>query len=198
MAPVMASPPKNFLSPAQYLEIERAAPTKSEYHAGEMFAMAGVTHEHSLIVGNVAREIGNCLRRGPCQVHSSDLRVHIPATGLYTYPDILAFCGDPEFVDDQFDTLMNPQLLIEVLSESTEAYDRGTKFRHYRTIASLKEIVFISQYEPRVERYVRTDDEQWVLKDWTSLDESIQFESIGCIVSMADIYERVDFQPPTK
>ena len=131
----MSSPARRLLSPAEYLAGERASSVRHEFFAGELFAMAGASWEHSLIKDNLARELGNRLLDGDCRVVTSDLRVKVDATGLYTYPDILVVCGEPAFEDQQFDTLLNPRVLVEVLSETTEKYDRGTKFRHYRQVA---------------------------------------------------------------
>src|SRR5438067_13931715 len=127
----MTAVPKTRLTPEQYLSIERKAAFKSEYYNGEMFAMAGVSREHSRVKENLIIEIGARLKGGPCRSHSSDMRVKVSRTGLYTYPDIVIVCGDEQYEDDVFDTLLNPQVVIEVLSPSTEGYDRGKKFRHY-------------------------------------------------------------------
>src|SRR5215475_2147969 len=143
--------PKTRITPKEYLELERKAEIKSEYLDGEMFAMSGVTLEHSSIVVNLITELNNQFIDRPCQVHGPDLRVKVSPTGLYTYPDLVAFCEKPLFEDEHFDTLLNPQVIIEVLSNSTEAYDRGKKFAHYRTVESLREYVLVSQTEYRIE-----------------------------------------------
>ena len=116
----------------EYLALERKSETRNEYYNGEIFAMAGASREHNLIVGNLLRDIGNQLEDRPCESYPSDMRVSIEATGLYTYPDVAVVCGEPRFQDREVDTLLNPTVIIEVLSPSTEAYDRGVKFRHYR------------------------------------------------------------------
>jgi len=135
----MSAQPQPRLTPEQYLEIERAAQFRSEYYNGRMYAMSGGTHMHALIIGNLARELGNSLKKRPYLVTTSDLRVLVQRGGLYTYPDIVVACGDPRYEDNRLDTLLNPILLVEVLSPSTEAYDRGFKSRQYRTIESLQE-----------------------------------------------------------
>jgi Uma2 family endonuclease len=134
----MSTVAKRLLTPEEYLARERAAETRSEYYRGEMLAMSGATWEHTLIKDNLARKAGEQLESGPCRVVTSDLCARIP-TGLYTYPDIVIVCGKPEFEDNVFDTLLNPQVIVEVLSESKEKYHRGHKFGHYRQVPSLKE-----------------------------------------------------------
>src|SRR5436190_16681809 len=154
----VSTQPKTRITPQEYLELERKAATKSEYLDGEMFAMSGVLREHSIIVINITSELNSQFVERPCEVHGPDMRVKVSATGLYTYPDVAAVCGEPAFEDAHVDTLTNPQLIIEVLSDSTESYDRGKKFAHYRTIDSLREYVLVSQTECRIERFLRQDD----------------------------------------
>jgi Uma2 family endonuclease len=134
----MATPPKTFLAPEQYLEIERKAEFKSEYYGGEMFAMAGAKEAHNLVAASAIIQLGTQFRGRPCRVYSGDMRVKIESANLYTYPDVVPVCGESRFPDDQRDTLLNPSLIVEVLSPSTEAYDRGRKFEHYKTIGSLR------------------------------------------------------------
>ncbi len=193
----MSTQPIPTLSPADYLATERAAEYKSEYYRGEMFAMAGASREHNLIVGNLARELGNRLRNGPCEVYSSDMRVKVDATGLYTYPDVVVACDGPEFEDEQVDTLLNPTLLIEVLSESTEKYDRGKKSGHYRQLASLKEYLLVSQDEPHVEHYARQGDGHWLLTDATGIDATIRLPVLKTELILSEIYARLTFNAAT-
>ena len=181
----------HYLTPQEYLEIERRAEYKSEYFDGEMFAMAGASRAHNQITTNVVGELHPQLKKRPCYVYANDLRVKVSATGLYTYPDIVAFCGPARFDDNQKDTLLNPTVIIEVLSDSTEAYDRGKKFQHYRTLESLQEYVLISQQECRVEHYVRQPGNQWTLTEIHDLAEVIQLSSIQCQLALADIYDKV-------
>ena len=145
------------LTPAEYLAKERAATYRSEYFGGEMFAMAGGSPRHSLIKVNVVGEFRARSRHSPCTAYDSDLRILVARTGLYTYPDASVICGPLEFEDPRRDTVLNPTLLVEVLSESTEAYDRGKKFSHYRQIPSLREYLLVSQEEPKIERFLRND-----------------------------------------
>ncbi|HLX11152.1 MAG TPA: Uma2 family endonuclease [Thermoanaerobaculia bacterium] len=177
------------LSPEEYLALERAAETKSDYLDGEMIAMTGASLRHNDIVTNLVLAIGNQLRGGSCRVYSSDLRVLVSVTGLYTYPDIVVVCGEPILTDKHFDTLTNPTVLIEVLSPSTAAYDRGTKLEHYRSLESLRECLFVSQDQPKVEQYIRQEDrKKWLLTEVTELTASVVMPSIGCQVAMSEIY----------
>lgn len=190
----MAVPlPIKFLTPEEYLRIERVAEFKSEYFAGDMFAMAGGTVAHSLLKTNVTREIGNRLKGGTCTVYDSDLRVLISKTGLFVYPDATVVCGPLETHDEHKDTVVNPTLIVEVLSDSTEAYDRGTKFEHYRTIPSLRELVLVSQDHPIVERFTLGADGVWGLTDARGLEATIELLSIGVSLPLAEIYDKFEF-----
>ena len=185
-----------YVSPEQYLEIERKADFKSEYWSGQMFAMAGASREHNLIVGNVVREVGNLLRGKPCETYPSDMRVRVEATGLYTYPDATVVCGEPLFLDVTVDTLLNPLLLVEVLSDSTGAYDRGGKWKNYQRLDSLQEYILVSQEEPRVEKYVRQPAGQWLYSQVNGLDALLPLDSLGVSLPLSEIYARVEFPPP--
>ena len=151
---IMPAMPKPLLTPEEYLARERRAETKSEYLRGEVFAMAGASRAHNLIASNAAGELRQQLRDRPCEVYPSDMRVKVSPSGLYTYPDVTVVCGEPQFEDAEVDTLLNPKVLVEVLSPSTADYDRGGKFTHYRRLPSLQEYVLISQDRPLVEHYV--------------------------------------------
>jgi Uma2 family endonuclease len=194
----MSAIPKPKLTPEEYLAIERKAEFKSEYFRGEMFAMAGASEEHCLVKDNLARELGNQLKKTKCRVVTSDLRVRVDPSGLYTYPDIVIYCDKPQFIDDHFDTLLNPTVLIEVLSDSTKNYDRGDKFRHYRQIESLQEYVVTWQDEPFLERQVRQPDGKWLLAELAGLDAVLEFASIPARVPTTEIYRNVNFpeEPP--
>ncbi len=189
----MSSVPNTYLTPQEYLAIERKAEYRSEYYRGEMFAMAGATWEHTLVKDNTAREMGNQLKDGPCRVLTSDLRVKVDATGLYTYPDIVVVCDKPIFEDDLFDTLKNPRALIEVLSDSTEDYDRGTKFKMYRQIPSLQEYVLIAQDQPLVERHVRQTNGDWLMTELSDLSQTLEFASMPVKIALAEVYRGVEF-----
>jgi Uma2 family endonuclease len=179
---------KPHLTPAEYLEIERAAETKSEYFDGEMFAMAGASFEHNLIVVNLAAGLHAALKGGPCRVVASDMRVK-DRSPAYTYPDVAVVCGRPRFEEDAYlDTLTNPTLLAEVLSSSTEAHDRGLKFANYRSIPTLREVLFVAQDRPLVERYSRMENGDWSLHAVQTLDETIELPSVGAKLLLAEIY----------
>ena len=187
----MTALPHQYHTPASYLEFERASEEKHEFLAGEIFAMAGASERHNLIMGNTLASLHGQLRGRDCRVYPSDMRVKIAATGLYTYPDISVVCGGSEFEDDQRDTLLNPAVIIEVLSPTTEAYDRGKKFQHYRTLASLQEYLLIAQDVPRIEHYVRQPDNQWLLSDLGGGSGAVHLPSIGCALALVDVYEGV-------
>ncbi len=190
----MSTQPKTFTE-EQYLEIEREAEYKSEYFAGEMRAMAGANECHSLITVNLAAYLSQQFRDRPCRVYMSAMRVRIPATGLYTYPDVIAVCGEPKFRDEQRDTLLNPNLVVEVLSPSTEAYDRGRKFEHYRTIASVSEYLLVSSDRIQVDLYTRQADGRFLLTYASDLDETLELQSVGCLIALSALYEKVEFVP---
>jgi len=189
----MSTQPTPRLTSAEYLALERSADIKGEFFDGEIFAMAGASREHNLIVGNFIRELGNQLRNGPCEVYPGDMRVKVDATGLYTYPDVVVACEKPTFEDDYVDTLLNPTLLVEVLSESTEKYDRGKKSGHYRQLASLQEYVLVSQDEPHVEHYARQNDGHWILTEASGLEASIELPAVGGLLLLSEVYARVTF-----
>jgi len=187
--------PKPLLTPQEYLSRERRAETKSEYLRGEMFAMSGASREHNLIATNVSAELQQQLRERPCEVYQADMRVKVSPTGLYTYPDVTVVCGEPQFEDAEVDTLLNPTVLVEVLSPTTADYDRGGKFTHYRRLASLQEYVLISQDRPLVEHYVRRGADEWLLTEQRGLDEVLVLPSIGCQIPIAEIYRKVSLTP---
>jgi Uma2 family endonuclease len=189
----MSTAPKRLLSPQEYLARERVAEVRSEYLRGEVFAMAGASYEHTLVKDNISGEARNQLKGGPCRVLTSDMRVKIDATGLYTYPDVVIACDKLIFEDAEVDTLLNPRALVEVLSETTERYDRGAKFAHYRQIPSLQEYVLVAQDRPLVERYVRQADGSWVLTEFAGLSSTFAFISVPVQIPMAEIYAGVEF-----
>jgi Uma2 family endonuclease len=191
----MSTAPKRRLTPQEYLAIERKAEFKSEFFDGEMFAMAGATREHTLISGNVHADVHNQLRGRDCEVYQSDMRVKVSPTGLYTYPDVSVVCGKPQFEDAEVDTLLNPKVIVEVLSESTEGYDRGKKFQHYRNISSLMEYVLIAQDSPHVEVHTRQAEGRWLLWETNDLTSIVRLQSIECSLKVSDIYARVFPQP---
>ncbi len=187
----MSTQPKPHLTPAEYLKLERSAEQKHEYHDGELFAMGGASRAHALIVTNLVATLVGQVRGHRCSVYSNDLRVKVSRTGLYTYPDVVIACGEQRFDDEHEDTLLNPVVIIEVLSPSTESYDRGKKFAHYRTLASLQEYVLVAQDEPRIEQYVRQPDGNWLLHESGNLADEVVLPSVGCTLTLADVYAEV-------
>lgn len=187
----MASQPKHFLTAQEYLLLERQAEYKSEYVHGEMFAMSGVRENHALVQTNLTAEFRNKTRRGPCRVYGSDMRVCVSPAGRYTYPDLSVTYEKSQFLDDTLDTLLNPTVLIEVLSPSTKDYDRGEKFVAYRTVASLREYLTIDPDRIFIEQRVRQNDGRWMLSEHTVVSRPLRFESLGIEVQIADLYEGV-------
>ncbi len=188
----MAAQLKYELTAEDYLAIEREAEYKSEFYNGEMFAMAGASRAHVIIVSNLVAELRQKLKHRACNVYSNDLRLRITATDLYTYPDVIVACGQQFFADDQKDTLLNPTLIIEVLSDSTKDYDRGGKFAHYRKLDSLQEYILVAQDEAHIEHLVRTSD-GWNFSEIDGLDATLQLTSIECEIPTAEIFDKVDF-----
>ena len=184
---------QTLFTPEEYLARERKALTKSEYRDGQIYAMPGASREHNLITGNTLVEFHLQLRNRTCEVYPSDMRVRVSAAGLYTYPDVIVVCDEPRFDDLHFDTLLNPTVLVEVLSPSTAAYDRGEKFRRYQSLDSLYEYVLISQDEVCVEHYCLRREQHWNLTEYRSLDDVFQLVSIGCELSLRAIYAKVKF-----
>lgn len=188
----MSTQPKTLLTPEQYLEIERKAEIKSEYYNGEMFAMAGTSFAHAILIGNVVWELRRQLQGGPCRPLSNDMRVFVPATGLFAYPDVVVFCGEPQLLDSHMDTLLNPKVLVEVLSPSTEAYDRGRKFEHYQSIESLQEYMLLAFDRIHVDLYTRQTDGRWLLTSVSREEDSISLQSLGCVLKMGELYRDFD------
>lgn len=177
----------------EYLEVERAAPYKSEYYAGEIFAMAGASPTHNLLVAALAAALVARLRGTPCTTYASDLRVKCGPAGLFCYPDVSVVCGKAAV--DASHNLTNPALLVEVLSPTTEAHDRGAKFAQYRRLDSLREYVLVSQTEPRVEVFTRGDDGRWTLTEAVGPDAECPLDSLGISLPLCEIYERAAFAP---
>ena len=180
------------LTPETYLELERKAITKNEYVNGEIIAMAGASFAHNFITLDTATHLNNQLMDGECQAATGDLRVKVPRTESYFYPDIVVVCGEPQAEDNIFDTLLNPTLIVEVLSASTETYDRDEKFTHYRQIDTLQEYILISQDSVAVVQYCRQEPE-WVATKFQTLEDVMPLISIGCELPLRHIYRRVKF-----
>ena len=181
---------QTIFTPEEYLALERKATLKSEYISGEILAMSGASNAHNLITLDIGTELNIQLRGRECLVYTNDMRIRTSPMGSYFYPDVVVVCGEPQFEDNVFDTLLNPILVIEVLSPSTEAYDKGEKFRHYQELSSLQEYILVSQDRVRVEQYrlLRT---QWGQTEFHELEDVLPLASIGCELPLQDIYRRV-------
>jgi Uma2 family endonuclease len=188
----MSSQTKVYYTPEEYLALERQAGYKSEYFDGEIFAMTGASRRHNLVAGNILATLHSQLRKRPCEIYPSDMRVKVSPTGLYTYPDVSVVCGEPMFDDEQRDTLLNPTVLVEVLSKSTASYDRGEKFEHYRKIKSLAEYLVVAQDKYHVEQYTRQPDDRWLLSETDDPQKTIRLSSIECDLALADVYDKVE------
>lgn len=181
-----------YVTPADYLVAERKAAEKSEYINDHVRVRASGNRAHNLIAGNTASELLAQLRGRPCEVYVNDMRVKVERTGMYTYPDVIGICEEPRFEDEYVDTLLNPTVIIEVLSPSTERYDRGEKFAHYRRLESLREYILIAQDIRRIDHF-RRDGDTWVLTEVSEPDSALVISSISCTLRLSDIYDRVEF-----
>jgi Uma2 family endonuclease len=190
----MSTVPTQRLTPAEYLARERAAEFKSEFYKGEMFAMAGANNRHVRICVNLIVRLEGLLRDSGCQVFNSDMRVKVSRSIFYTYPDVTIACG-PQFEDETQDVLLNPCVIIEVLSKSTERRDRGWKFHNYWNIPSLVDYVLVSQDRPLVEQFVHREDGNWLLRHFEGLDETLGFAAVDCSILLRDIYREIAFGP---
>ena len=185
------------LSVEEYLQLEEAAETKHEYVGGNVIAMAGATREHNEIVANLIRDVGNCLKGKECAIYPSDFRVTTPAGKSYFYPDATVVCGSLQMQPQVFDTLQNPVVIIEVMSEGTENTDRGYKFFHYQQIPSLQEYILIDSRKQGIEIIRRQANDTWKFDKLSAAEGKLELNSIGCSLSFDDIYYRVQFPPST-
>ena len=184
-------------TPQEYLALERAAEYRSEYDSGQIFPMGSAGRAHNLICGNVSAALSSQLRDRPCEVYSNDMRVQAASASRYSYPDVVV-CDEPQFLDASEDTLLNPLVLVEVLSPSTESKDRGEKFLRYRRIETLNDYLLVSQDAHHVEHFQRQADGSWRLTEADGLDESITLDSIGCVLPLAEVYAKVTLEPAVR
>lgn len=184
-----------YISSEEYLRRERLAEYKSEYLNGEIFAMTGASRQHNRVTVNISSSLNAQLRGRTCEVYAVDMRLKVRASGLYTYPNVAVVCGEPEFEDSEFDTLLNPTVLFEVLSQSTERYDRMAKTFYYRSIDSLVEHVLVAQHKVHVEQFVRQTSGEWLLIEYTSPEQIVTLASIECSLQLTDVYDKVSFDP---
>ena len=190
-----ALPQRNYISEEEYLDMEEVSPVKHEYFDGDIFQMAGASEKHNNIAGNIYGEFYNQVKKRPCKAYQNDMRLLVEKTGLYTYPDVMVVCGKPEIKKYKgLDNILNPTLIVEVLSPSTADYDKGAKFDQYRTIESLKEYVLVWQDKKRVARYTKQADNSWVLRDFIGEEAEIELASIECRLTIEDIYDKVDLE----
>jgi Uma2 family endonuclease len=191
----MASSPVTKVSEEEYLALDRAAEVRSEFLDGEMWAMSGGSIWHSQLAANLTAELHNALRGGKCRVFTSDLRVRVMPRRMYAYPDATVVCGKPVLADERQDILLNPAAIFEVLSPSTEKYDRGAKFRYYLTIDTLKDYILVDQFTMRVEQYTRGVEGAWTFRAYQRAEENLKIESIGISLPLASIYDGVELPP---
>ena len=190
----MALSPVTKVTEEQYLAMDRAAEVRSEFLNGEMWAMSGASLRHIRLQGNLYATLRDLLRGSPCEPFLSDFRVRVSGR-MYAYPDLTIVCGKPKLADERQDILLNPHLIVEVLSPSTENYDRGLKFQHYRGIESLKEYILVEQARVLIEQYTRVGDGTWKLRDYQRLDDQLKLDSVGAALPLARIYDRVELPP---
>lgn len=184
---------RRLFTPEEYLALERAADCKSEYLDGEIYAMAGSSPEHNTITVNLAREVSAKLKGTSCQAFSSDMKVRSKTMSLFAYPDLTVVCGEPRFHDERQDVLTNPKVIFEVLSSTTEAYDRGLKFANYQVNESFTDYVLVAQDEPRIDHYARQGENQWLLTVVVGLDAQLSLASIDCTLPLSEVYDRITF-----
>lgn len=191
----MSAALKRKLTPEEYLIIERGATFKSEFYRGDMYAMAGARYVHNRVLANLIYRIGACLEGSPCFVLPNDMRVKSTRNSSYFYPDMIIVCGKPEFEDGIFDTLLNPRVIIEVLSDSTERFDRGDKFEEYGNIASLEEYVLVSQDRMQIQRFTRQAQDHWDMRIFKDEAGDFSLQKVKVVIPMKDIYSGVEFGP---
>lgn len=189
----MSAIPKTYFTEDEYLALERETDYRSEYYRGEIFAMAGASNEHNLIVNNLNFHLFTHLRGRGCRMYTFEMRLRINATRLYTYPDGMIVCGKSLYADEHVDTIVNPLILIEVLSDSTESYDKGKKFDHYRQVPTVQEYILISQDIPQIERRVRVSDTEWRLQVYDGLEAVLPLEAIDTSITLAQVYLDIEF-----
>lgn len=190
----MSALAKPRVSPEEYLALEREAEYKSQYFNGEVLAMAGGSYYHNIITGNIIRELGNLFKKHPCGVCPSDMKIKVPKTVLFTYADAVVVCGNPKFDDKMKDVLLNPTLIVEVLSESTEAYDRGKKFEQYRQLPSFREYLLVAQDRCRIEQFSKQEDARWLFSEIHDMAGAVKLSSVDGELAAAEVYDKVEFE----
>ena len=186
-------PKYNYVTPADYLSMERKSQHKHEYWQGEVFAMSGASWNHNVIARNLNTIVLPFLKGKPCSMFGSDLRIHIPENTLYTYPDFSIICGVPETTDEEQDTVIKPAAIIEILSPTTKSYDRGDKFNLYRQIPTLQEYILIDSETVSVEHFIKTNVHEWVLTEWKDITQSFTIKTVGMPVALQELYLDIKF-----
>ena len=189
----MSAAPYLYITEEDYLKMERVSPFKNEYYRGQIHAMAGATYRHSKIVSNLVNQIIPRIKKSGCSAFFSDLRIHVPNPPFYAYPDMVILCGKPQFSDEVADTIENPTVIIEVLSKSTENYDKSVKFGLYRFNRSFKEYILVHQDTPKVECFKKIDDFNWLQGEISDINQSYKLDSLNIDIKLADIYEEIEF-----
>lgn len=190
----MSGESQELVTPSEYLELENRSGIRHEFYNGELFAMAGGTREHNRIVSKIGACLNEQFRNRPCEEFLLDMRVRVSQTGLYTYPNVVALCHPPEFDAEVPDSLLNPQLIVEVLSPSTESCDRGKKFEFYREIETLTEYLLVAQDHVAVEQFTRNPEGSWLMQPWNELADTVQIDALQCRLELSEIYRKVNFQ----
>ena len=190
----MVAKPQKYYSPEEYLALEEATDYKSEYYQGEIFVMSGVSVNHNRIAGNVHAALNNAFDAKPCEVFMGDVRLLVKKNGLYTYPDVMVICGQLEFAEGRMDTLTNPIVIVEVLSKSTQDYDRGAKFELYRAIETLQDYVLIDQARVHMEYFRKLEDGRWLLQEFNQLEAILRIEAVGVEIPLSRVYQRVEWE----
>jgi Uma2 family endonuclease len=191
---MLAEPKTRLMTPEEYLIMERASELRHEYFRGEVREVTGASREHNLIVMSIGAELYRQLRKRPCEIYATNMRVKVSATGLYTYPDVIVVCEKPQLEDEHFDTLLNPTVIIEVLSDSTEDYDRGDKFARYRKLDSLTDYLLVAPDRMHIEYYARQQDGVWLFSEADQPEATISIASIACELVLEEIYEKIKFE----
>lgn len=180
-------------TPEEYLEFEREADEKHEFIDGEIIAMAGASRRHNLLGVNISSELRFALKGKSCEVYANDMRVRMRKS-RYSYPDVAVVCGEPEFADEEFDVLLNPTVVVEVLSKSTRFRDKTEKLAAYQKMDALRECLLVEQIEPRIEHFIKQTPNQWLLRIYENLNETIFLESVDCQIKLSDIYAQIEFE----
>lgn len=189
----MTAVPKKIITPIEYLEMERLSNEKHEYYAGEIYAMSGASLRHNIITSNIFGYLFSKLKGKKCRLFGSDLRIHIPKNSLYTYPDLSIICGKVETIDNQFDTAINPIVIIEILSSSTRNYDKGEKFTLYRDVETLMEYIVVDSEKISIEKHIRNEDGSWQFTEYKNLEQFISLDTVSVEIKLSEIYEDVEF-----